>query len=208
MAKSEPSWSIKAHKQSIAACLSSLKGPVRVRTRGCIIREAWSEKLTRRVRPSIVCIARFFRGIDPSGRSQALTKIGTTSCRYSSMFAPNVRSASNTFICVLATFSFISASKTLSNKGRIFGKNGLNSASSALPSASTRDASGSCSEGFSHSSLMSSKMSTVYFRTCCLMMPTRIVSCSRWNTCTRAADVRATSANAGMIYLIVQHANK
>ena len=199
MAKSDPNWTSSEHKVSSTAILNSLFEDVSTRTSGWIIRDAWSEKLTRLESPSIVTIARLRSAVDASDRSYVLTIMGMTRCKYSSMFEPNVKNASNTLICVAERLSFNSPSNTFKIRGRIVGRNGLNSASRALPSDSMSDTSGSCNDWFSQRSVTSAKISGIYLRTCCLIMPIRMASCCRWNSCKRAAELRVTAANAGMI---------
>ena len=193
------------HNVSITAIRNSLFPHSRTRTRGWMMRDAWSEKLTRRDKPSIVWIARLRRAVKESvlstmsWRSYDLTIMGITRCKYSSMFAPNVRKASKTLICVLILFSVSSPSNTLRIRGRIAGRKGLNSASSALPKASIKATIGSWSAAFSHNSVIRLNMSGRKFRTCCLMIPIRIASCCRWNSCRRAAEPVVTAAKAGII---------
>ena len=199
IAKSDPSWTSREHKVSSTAILSSLFEEVSTRTRGWMIRDAWSEKLTRLESPSIVTIARLRSCVDASRRSYVFTMIGMTRCKYSSIFEPNVKNASKTLICVAERLSLCSPSKTFKISGKMVGRKGLNSASRAFPSDSISETRGSCSDWFSQRSVTSPKMSGMYLRTCCLMMPIRIASCCKWNSCKRAAELRVTAAKAGII---------
>ena len=153
IAKSDPNCMTKEYRVSMTAIRSSLFGPSRTLTRGCIMREAWSEKLTLRESPSMVWMARLRRAVVPSVLSYDFTMIGITRWRYSSMLAPNVKKESKILIWVLILFSLSSPSNTFKIGGNMVGRKGLNSASSAFPSASMRETIGSCKEVCSHSSV-------------------------------------------------------
>lgn len=69
IAKSDPSWMTKEHMVSRTAIRISLLDDSNTRTRGWIIREAWSEKLTLLDNPSMVWMAFFRKAVAPSGHS-------------------------------------------------------------------------------------------------------------------------------------------
>ena len=94
IAKSGPSCNTNEHSVSITAIRRSILGSCKVLTRGWIIREAWSEKLILRERPSIVSTAFFRRDIGDVDLSYDRTITGITRWRYSSIFLPKVRNAS------------------------------------------------------------------------------------------------------------------
>lgn len=206
MAKSDPNWITSEQRVSIMAMRNSLFPPSRTRTRGWMIRDAWSEKLTLLDKPSIVWMARLRNAVKDSGlstiscRSYDLTIIGMTRCKYSSIFAPKVKKASKTLIWVLIRFSVSSPSNTFRIRGRTEGRNGLNSASNAFPRASIKETMGSWRVTLSHNSLIRLKISGTWLRICCLIIPIRIANCCKWNSCNRAAEPVVTEAKAGMIY--------